>query len=241
MRLAIRLVALGALVCLSACTHSMTIVNRREYEGISSVSAQKSLRFAVETDVTAEDTKDLVEAVKEALAASSSVERVAFANEAPPDFKPDYIVRIRPATEYAGSGWNYAITFPGFLIFTHAWNGFVYGADVDTDIEIRTLGIDRAFASQTVQTHWNLRHCDFERGAWTSSGWYTPFYGGINLIIGFFMIRYDQDATPAFVTEVHKPYGRYVAAKVLELTAKIPAVSAPPPSVSVAPTPSAAP
>lgn len=223
-------VVVGALA-LTACTHHMTIVNQKQYEDTAGVWAERSLTFAVETDATGEDAKALVEAVKEGLGTHSSVARVAFAKEAPRDFTPDYIVRVRPETSYEGSGWNYPITFPGFLIFTHAWNGFVYGADVTTQIEIRTPGVEQAVATQTLQTNWNLRHCDFERGAWTSSGWYTPFYGGLNLIIGFFMIPYDEDATPDFLAEVNRPYGRFVAAKVIELVGKAPAtVAAPPPS-----------
>ena len=43
-----------------------------------------------------------------------------------PGFEPDAVLRITPSVEYHGSLWNLPITFPGFLVFTHAWNGYVY-------------------------------------------------------------------------------------------------------------------
>jgi len=223
MRLSNGLLVLAVAMFLAACTHDMRIVNRQEFE--ASARAERSLTLAVETDAVAEDTEKLVDAVKEALAAHSSVQRVAFIKEAPPDFTPDFVVMVRPATDYEGSAWNYPITFPGFLVFVHAWNGFVYKADVKTEVAIRTPGAEQPFASDTIATRWNLRHCDFERGVWTSSGWYTPFYGALSIFIGFFMVPYDEDATPYFLSEVKEPYGRFVAAKIIEMAAK-----APPPS-----------
>jgi hypothetical protein len=221
MDLAGRLSVAMAAALLSACTHQMTIVNAKDYE----VEARpvRSLILAVQGDTIAEDTTGLVDAVQQGLAAQPSVERVWKAKEVPPGIQPDYVVLVRPTTSYEGSGWNYPITFPGFLVFTHSWNGYVYKANVTTELELRRPGSEEAVATQTVDTHWDLRHCDFERGAWNSSGWYTPGYGGLNLILGFFMMRYDPDATPEFVRTATLPYGRFIAVKVLDMTAAAPA------------------
>jgi hypothetical protein len=205
-------------VILSGCTHAMKIRNSDEY--VATASSERPLILVVETDVTALDAETLVAAVKDGLAASSSVERVWSAKEVPPGLSPDFVVRVRPTTSYEGSGWNYPITFPGFLLFTHAWNGYHYKASVTTDVALRTPGVEQPISSETIETHWDLRHCDFERGALNSSGWYTPFYGAANIFIGFWMLRYDNDATPEFVREAKLPYGRFVAAKVIEMAAK---------------------
>jgi hypothetical protein len=212
--------SLAVAAVLSGCTHTMSIRNADEY--VQTSSSERPLTLVVETDVTALDAETLVAAVKDGLAASPSVHRVWSAKEVPLESHPDFVVRVRPTTSYEGSGWNYPITFPGFLVFAHAWNGYVYKANVTTELELRTPGVEEPLSSQTIDTRWNLRHCDFERGALNSSGWYTPFYGALNLFIGFWMIRYDDDATLEFVREAKQPYGRFVAAKVIEMAAKVP-------------------
>jgi hypothetical protein len=193
--------------------------------------------------VTALDAEGLVETVKDGLAASRSVHRVWFAKEVPPGVEPDFVVVVRPVTDYEGSGWNYPITFPGFLVFTHAWNGYHYKANVTTEISLRGPGAQEAISSETIETHYDLRHCDFERGALNSSGWYTPFYGAFNIFIGFWMLRYDDDATPDFVREAKQPYGSFIAARVIDMAAKAePAPSLAPASTEPVPVePSAAP
>jgi hypothetical protein len=221
-----QLVALLFAMSTVACTHNMEVKNLHDYS--YTASAPRSLKLSLERVPPEETARALATAVKDGLAAHSSVERVTVADMAPPDFHPDYVVSVQPTTKFTGSGWNYLISFPGFLIFTHAWNGYVYGAQTSTEIEIRRPDASEVLASQTLETDWNFRHCDFGRGAWTSSGWYTPGYGGLNLIIGFFMIRYDDDATAPLLLAVHDPYGQFIANHVVELAASADAKAAPP-------------
>jgi len=229
--LSLALVSLG-------CTHDMEIKNLHAYTLYA--KAPRSLRLEVDHAPNSDPTmQSLQEAVKDALAAHSSVERVAYSDQAPADFVPDYVVHVSPLTQFDGSGWNYAVVFPGFLIFTHAWNGFVYHADTQTSVELRKPDSTDPVVTRSLDTKWNFRHCDFGRGAWTSSGWYTPFYGGLNLIIGFFMVQYDQEATEPFLVAVHKPYGEFVANNVVEMAtafeAAHPAEPPAPPPVEVPP------
>ena len=62
-----------------------------------------------------------------------------------------------------------------------------------------------------------MRHCNFKRGALASSGWYTPGWGGLNALIGFFMVRYDEASTPPFEKAVGAAYGGYVASAIVEM------------------------
>ncbi len=230
-RVKLELIAVTFAVSALGCTHTMEVRNLNQYS--LSSTAPRSLRLSFDRLPVDEASRTLAAAVKDGLAAHSSVERVAVVGETPPDFQPDYVVTVHPKTQFDGSGWNYLVAFPGFLIFTHAWNGYVYSAQTTTEIEIRRPGMQDLVASRTVETDWNLRHCDFGRGAWTSSGWYTPFYGGLNLVVGFFMIQYDDGATAPFTTTVHDPYGKYIANHVVELLSVADARSeplAPPPS-----------
>jgi len=205
--------------CAVGCTHTMEVVNLHQYQ--KTVVAPRSLKLSFERVASDDPAKQMAQDVKDELASHSSVERVAQLDLQPPDFHPDYVVKVAPVTKYTGSGWNYLVTFPGFLLFTHAWNGFVYHADTTTEIEVRRPDDSKILASRAVETDWNFRHCDFGRGAWTSSGWYTPFWGGLNLIIGFWMVGYDDDASLPLAFAIHDPYGEYIANNIVELVSTV--------------------
>ena len=211
-----RFVALVAgwsfVVASAACTHDMRIVEAQER--FAPGRLDRSVRVSIEGTGGEHDERMLVDFVQDALARHSSVERVAVHGQAPPDFQPDFVVTVRPATEYDASGVNYLITFPGFILFTHAWNGFHYSAEIDTAVVV-ALPDGTQLGETRIPARYDLRHTSFTRGAVTSSGWYTPFWGGINLIIGFFMLNYDQKATDPFLEDVRERYGRMVADEIV--------------------------
>jgi hypothetical protein len=71
--------------------------------------------------------------------------------------------------------------------------------------------------TREIDTRYEMRHCNFKRGALTSSGWYTPGWGGLNAVIGYFMVRYDKASTPEFRKEVRSAYGSYIANSIVEI------------------------
>ncbi len=197
---------------LAGCTHPLRVLNADQFRHVA--MAPQSLRVLIEVKGSTEDAP-LVFAARDALSVHSSVERVAVAGEAPSDFEPTATVSILPTTNYVGSGWNYPITFPGFLVFAHAWNGFLYEASVETEIEL--LGAGGGVTRRTLQTDYQMRFCDTDRGILTSSGWYSPGWGALNIVFGFFNVGYDEDATPLFLKEVREGYGEFIAAHIVEL------------------------
>ena len=82
-------------------------------------------------------------------------------------------------------------------------NGYKYTANIDTTINIYDAQgkLEKNF---TVSTPYKFNHCDFGRGFWTSTGWWTPGWGMLNSILGFFMIGYDDDATDDFSLANHR-------------------------------------
>lgn len=207
-------ILVGALIQIS-CSHSMEIRNLDAY--VHQASAPRELTLVVAQHGNDQDLQDLGTATIYALQRHSSVGSVAVANEAK-DVAADAYVSVTPKTEYGGSGWNFLITFPGFLLFTHAWNGFLYEATVTTDVSVRTGDSERV-VTKTIETKYDLRYCDLDRGFVTSSGWYTPFWGGLNILFGVYMINYDSDGTVEFVREVGIAYGDYIANSIVEMTA----------------------
>lgn len=198
------------------CTHSMKIENVDDYR--LAATAPRRLNLQLIDGSASADGKQLYDAVYAALRSHSQVDNVYILGQEPPE-PPDARVTLRPTAVYDGSWWNYLITIPGFLIFTHAWNGLVYSADVATALEIQLSDNTDPILSE-ITTAYDLRHCDFGRGAAISSGWYIPAWGATNLLVGFFMVEYDTDATPEFLKEVRDPYGSYIANTIVQAVAE---------------------
>ena len=213
-----------AAVCLSliSCSHSLNIKNSKTYLTTPNFSPiEKPLNIGF-TDVSGNaDQLWCCNAIIEKLAAKPFIGMVQSnyslnqRTSSEREFVPDYVISIEPDIEFKGSGWNYPITFPGFLVFAHAWNGYKYSANIDTKITIRDAN-GNLFKDFTVSTPYKFNHCDFGRGFWSSSGWWTPGLGALNSVLGFFMIRYDKDATDDFYIHVKDNYSTYVVEKVVE-------------------------
>jgi len=208
-------VLLSVLTAVVGCTHTMQVKNLGAYATTASAPTRLNILLRDRSAGGAEH--EYFSFVHQALATHPSVGQVVLEPEVSPEFVPDFVVDVDPHASYKGSGLNYLITFPGFLLFTHAWNGFIYGADLVTSVTV-TPRDGTPGQPRNLEMHYDLRHCDFERGAWTSSGWYLPGFGATNLIVGAFMVRYDPDATADFKEKVKTAYGTYIANKIVEMT-----------------------
>ena len=198
------------------CVHNMQVRNLDEFR----LTAHSTKRHTVHLNVpTAGPAQPYGEMINAGLAEHASVEHVVLGGEPKYEARPDANVRADVTVEYEGSGANFPITFPGFLLFAHAWNGYVYKANIVTDLSV-TLAGSAEVHRRTLKTRYDMRHCDFGRGFWSSSGWFLPGWGATSLIAGVFMISYDTDATPKFNTVVREAYGSYVANNVAELLAE---------------------
>ena len=172
------------------CTHTMEIKNAGEYQLAPTRGARQNVAVRRCADPEAQA---LFAHTVEALRAHPSVGqlRTDWSGEAPDgDFEPDVVVSIHPRAEMRGSGWNYLVTFPGFLLFTHAWNGYVYSCEITTDVKIESSR-GEVLEQGSIVTDYSLRHCDFGRGFWASSGWWMPGYGASSAIAGLFMLPFD--------------------------------------------------
>ncbi len=124
-------------------------------------------------------------------------------------------MKIRPEVNYEGSGWNFLVTFPGFLFFLPAAHGYNYHARLTTDIDFYDFESKDLAQTLAVETDYEMRHCDFERSFFAESGWWTPGWGATSLLAAPFMIAYDDDATQPFQREIGRSYGDYVTEKLL--------------------------
>jgi hypothetical protein len=212
------IVALPVAVLLAApgCVHQMKVKNLAEYQLTAQTEKRHSVRL---TGPTALEGTPYSEMIRDGLEKHPSIREVALANEPQYDIKPDVDVHADVKVKYRGSGANFPITFPGFLLFTHAWNGYVYKADIVTTLTV-TPAAGGAPRTRTLETTYDMRHCDFGRGFWSSSGWFLPGWGATSLFAGLYMTGYDTDATPEFSKVVHDAYGAYAANNIAAMIAE---------------------
>jgi hypothetical protein len=146
-------------------------------------------------------------------------------------FKPDVILSIQPQVTYRSSGWNFLINWPGFLIFTPAWNGYVYHADILTRVAIHD-GAGNLVSDEQIPISYSIREAQMDRTIWTGLTWLEvsvlAFVGGI-----YNAFVFDDDIIPQLQVHVKDNYSTYVGnavrPKILAAAeASAPAQAAPP-------------
>ena len=200
---------------LASCTHSLDIINRDDYVLPRTEGPRKNVAVL---PVDGEDgTTVFAEHVVEGLRRHPSVAQVRTNwrwEKTGDGFRPDIVLKIRPEVNYEGSGWNFLVTFPGFLFFLPAAHGYNYHARLATNIDFYDLKSRDLAQTLVVETDYKMRHCDFERSFFAESGWWTPGWGATSLLSAPFMMAYDDDATQPFQREIGRSYGDYVTEKL---------------------------
>jgi len=122
--------------------------------------------------------------------------------------KVDYVVHIDIKASYEGSGWNYLITFPGALILTGTWHGYVYKASYAVDVTIKDFANRKKLDKFSIPIKLDLRHAEMDR-TW------TEFLTPLGVVFGAFFIAYDDDVTPLIGPKVRDPIGDYIAQEIV--------------------------
>lgn len=126
--------------------------------------------------------------------------------------QPDLILTISPISEYRSSGWNFFINWPGFLIFTPAWNGYIYYADIKTTINIKDRnGVE--LAELVLPISYDVRQAEFDRTVWTGVTWLE--YSVLAFIGGIYNANtFDRDIIGDLQLHIKDNYSNYVTAQL---------------------------
>jgi len=209
----------------------MNVRNLQDYVVIESTGPRFDVALA--PFAGAQDETTYFSFVVEALRAHPHVNRINThwtPDRSEEGFDPSHIVRVSIQPTYGGSGWNFPITFPGFLVFTCAWLGYYYTVDLDTTIfadplpssksQMSAAGMDAEVltsGSKEFESPFYLKHCSYTRGFWSGSGWWFPGYGATALVFAFVHTGYDRQATQPFQDAIRAQYGRYVAENIIQV------------------------
>lgn len=205
----------------SGCTHSLKVKNVAEFPTgqSSSLSWRPTVGLVFETMLMDAYTDRLADEVASAMRESGTYTEIKYryspqlASDSGRRADVDYIVKLEINPQYKGSGWNFLISWPGYLIWTPAWNGFVYEADWSTHVTIIDPETRTELIRKRAPMAMNLRHAAINR-TWIEIGWLEigiiPFVGGI------FWTAYDSSVTPELVTNHSRTYGRYIARTIAQ-------------------------
>ncbi len=202
-------------ICISlGCSHALQITNANDYFAPPSPPLQKPVKLGVTSGSAADSTNSrYVNAVVDALQRSGNFERVLYPySPTVNQGQVDLLVDIAVNPKYDGSGENFFINWPGFLIFAPAVWGYKYNADIDTRVGITNLK-DNTSKQIALPVHYVFRHADMGR-TWTEVSWFEVSI--IALVGGVAFTGYDNDVTPQFISAVAPNYGSYVSRKIIE-------------------------
>ena len=92
---------------------------------------------------------------------------------------PEYQISCEVDTTYSANGLNFLVSWPGFIIFTHAWLGYGYDAQYWIRCEISTLADKNVVGriEDTINLH--VRYADFGTTWAAGCGW-IPYIGVIS-------------------------------------------------------------
>ncbi len=133
------------------CTHQMRVKNLSDFS-VSPTSTGNSFDVALAPYKGSEELRSFYSETLDALNRHPDIKTVRgqwTLHGVSDEFNPEYIVDLDISANYKGSGWNYPITFPGCYLFICAANGYVYKADVTTDILISHILITDPPSSST--------------------------------------------------------------------------------------------
>lgn len=193
------------------CTHNLRITNEEANKPLQ-VRPAKAVKIGF---VYSEDA--LINSVIEEMSLNPMVKEAKKGYKIGSAVEVDYVSELTNTMNYSASGQNFLITIPGFLIFTHAWLGYKYYVNIDTQSKLLDPK-GNVLSEQKITTPYEFRYTSFARGAASSLiGWLTPGWGIIDIIPGIiFATRYDDRANPELIDKVKPSYKSYVSNKLLE-------------------------
>lgn len=121
------------------------------------------------------------------------------------------LIRVREFMD--GKTSNFAISWPGFIIFMPGWYGYGYTARYKVNVEIYVGNDPVPVKNVFIPINLELRHADLERTwAATGTGWLASVSAFIN---GFYCMTYDPDITMDFYNQTFRTIAEYAVNEVV--------------------------
>lgn len=200
-----------ALLLLAGCAHRLEVKNLRNYQTYNMSALEQPLAIGIVPAPMNKEERRLVNGIGYALKKYSPNSILPYAPGS--QQKVDVVADISIKSRYYGSGMNFLINFPGFLVWAPAWNGYIYNASYTMDIRLTRADDGALITSWPMTIDLDLRHAEIDR-TWTEISWFEV--GAIAFIGGVAFIQYDDDVTPLLIDEVTMPLGNYIAEEIIQ-------------------------
>lgn len=172
------------------CTHQLKIKNLNAYRNTSIQSLDTPIRIGILSTCSDVNDQQLVYSIGSSLAKYNAQVTSAVKSD---NSNVDVISTISISSDYEGSGWNFLVNFPGFLVWAPAWHGYNYQVSHNININLSDAKTGKSINTISVPVVLNIRHADFDR-TWTEISWLE--FGVIAFVGGIVFISYDDDVTP---------------------------------------------
>jgi hypothetical protein len=201
---------LSITIMISGCSHRLEIKNLSLYRPTSINPLTKPIAIGIATSEEDICLKKLVRGVGTELQKYSR--QVFLPYNRANGQAVDVIAEIRVTPTYKGSGWNFLINWPGFLIFTPAWHGYDYKVDYKVDIALYDTAKNQKFDEFSLPIKLDVRHAAMGR-TWTEVSWFEV--SAIALIGGMVFTGYDPHVTPLVAEESSSILGEYIGQEIV--------------------------
>ncbi len=197
---------------MTGCAHSLQVKNLDLYKPESFSSQTRDIKLGIIGSTTKPEEERFLTATVNALKRDGFKVTYPFLLSDDTRGTVDYIVKVSTSSEYKGSGWNFLINWPGFLIWTPAWHGYDYRAIYGFDVDITDTQTNTTLPRMSVPVDLDIRHADMNR-TWTEGlGW--VLYSAIAFVGGILFVRYDNSVTPLLVNATDSRIADYVESKI---------------------------
>lgn len=193
------------------CAHTLEVKNMGLYKPEFISTDGQNIKIGLSTNSATPEENRLVMAVANAMKRDGlQVTYPFFPNEE--SLKTvDYTIRLSTTSEYKGSGANFLINWPGFLVWAPAWHGYKYSVTYGFDADITDAHSGATLPRISAPVALDIRHADMGR-TWTELSWFE--WSAIAFIGGLLFTRYDHDITPQLLDATENKIGDYVASKI---------------------------
>jgi len=199
------------IVCfLSSCSHPLEVKNLHSYSSTSFNTLEKKISIGIISTSNDIYAKRVLREVATGLSKYSA--KVVYPYHPGGNKNVDYLAKISVIPEYKGSGLNFLINWPGFIVFAPAWNGYIYEVNYYIDANIIRASDKKEITTLKIPVKLDVRHASFNR-TWTEISWFEV--SAIAFVGGIIFTQYDNSVTPLVIEKVESQLGDYIAQEMV--------------------------
>ncbi len=193
---------------LSGCAHQLQIKNLDTYHNTSMVALETPLRVGIRATCNDIAGQKIVHGIGGNLTKYNARATTAVAGD---NSNVDVLAAVSILSDYKGSGWNFWVNFPGFLVWAPAWHGYNYQLTHKVIVNLSDAKTGEQINSLDIPVVLNVRHADFNR-TWTELSWFE--WGVIAFVGGIVFIGYDESVTPLVEQRAGPVITDYIAQQI---------------------------